>query len=296
MRARFEKIAILPSRSFHIAERHLPRFDAPWHFHPELELTYIAESRGRRFVGDSIEPYTEGDLVLLGPNLPHFWHTEGRQFPGAKAHSIYVQFQQNFLGADVLERPEFGGLRLLLKKSARGLVFSRRVSREVAPDLRALVKMEGLPALLKLLAILHSLAQARTARPLASAAYEPSLDVHAEDRLARVYAFLTENFREQITLRQIAQAASMTPEAFSRYFKRAAGRNVSVFINELRIDHAARLLRETTARVGDIAAQAGFVTLSSFNRRFLERMQVTPRVFRQAYVHHGTPLPAFQLA
>jgi AraC-like DNA-binding protein len=294
VRARFEKIAIPASRSFHIAERRLLKFDAPWHFHPELELTYIAESRGRRFVGDSIEPYAEGDLVLLGPNLPHFWHTEGRRSPKARAHSIYVQFRQDFLGPELLSRPEFAAVRQLFQRSARGLVFPRRIVRQVAPGLHQLVKMTGLPAVLKLLEILNVLAHARAPRPLASAAYEPSLDARAEDRLARVYDFLTKNFREQLTLRQIARAASMTPEAFSRYFKKAAGRNVSVFINELRIDHAARLLRETTARIGDIAAQAGFVTLSSFNRRFRERMHVSPRIFRKAYVHEGALAPAFQ--
>ena len=293
MRARFEKIAIPSSQSFHIAERRLPRFDAPWHFHPELELTFIVESRGRRFVGDSIEPYTEGDLVLLGPNLPHFWHTEGRRSRRTCAHSIYVQFSSDFLGADLLHRPEFANVRQLFLRSARGLVFPKRVVRKVAPSLHQLVQMSGLPAVLKLLEILHVLAHARGPRPLASAAYEPSLDVRAEDRLARVYDFLTKNFREQVTLRQIAQTASMTPEAFSRYFKKVAGRNVSVFINELRIDHAARLLRETTARVGDIAAQAGFVTLSSFNRRFRERMRVSPRMFRKAYVHEVTQGKAF---
>lgn len=294
VRARFEKVAIPSSRSFHIAERRLSRFDAPWHFHPELELTYIAESRGRRFVGDSIEPYAEGDLVLLGPNLPHFWHTEGPQSRGAKSHSIYVQFHQDFLGRELWSRPEFGSLRQLLLRSARGLVFPSRVVETVAPGLHQLVHLTGLPALLKLLELLHVLAEARSPRPLASAAYEPSLDVRAEDRLARVYDFLTKNFQEQLTLRQIAQAASMTPEAFSRYFKKASGRNVSVFVNELRIDYAARLLRETTARIGDISAQAGFVTLSSFNRRFRERMRVSPRVFRKAYVDEGTPAPAFQ--
>ncbi|MGH8019505.1 MAG: cupin domain-containing protein, partial [Opitutaceae bacterium] len=102
MRARFEKIPSDPQRSFRATDLRLPRFDAPWHFHPEIELTLILASRGRRFVGDRIERFAEGDLVLLGPNLPHFWHNDQKQRSEVTtAHAIVVQFSPDFLGADL---------------------------------------------------------------------------------------------------------------------------------------------------------------------------------------------------
>ncbi len=293
MRARFEKVSVDPTRSFHAEERRIARFDAPWHFHPEIELTLIVAGRGRRFVGDCIEPFVEGDLVLLGPNLPHFWHNEGRQSRDAQAHSVVVQFRPDFLGPEIFARPEFASVQNLFRRAARGLRFSGRSAHRISTRLRTLVRLEGLPAVLELLATLHLLAQARNVRPLASAAYEPSLDRHAEQRLARVYAFLMRSFQERLSLAQIARVASMNPEAFSRYFKRATGRNVSVFLNELRIDYAGRLLRETTRRIGDVATEAGFATLSSFNRRFRARMGCTPRKYRHVYSEPTPPPPAF---
>lgn len=293
VRPRFEKVSAGLDRSFHVEERRIARFDSPWHFHPEFELTLIVESRGRRFVGDSIEPFAEGDLVLLGPNLPHFWHNEGRQAPGAKAHSVVVQFRKDFLGQEIWDKPEFTAVRNLCARAARGLHFSGLAARRASAGMRTLPTLSGLPRLLELLAILEGLADARHTRALASAAYEPSLDSRAEERLARVYTFLMRSFRDPLTLAQIARVAAMNREAFSRYFKRATGRNVSAFLNELRIDDAGRLLRETSRRVADIATEAGFATLSNFNRRFRERTGVTPRDYREAFVEEREPPATF---
>lgn len=285
MRARFEKIGLAPGRSFAIVERRLARFDAPWHFHPEIELTLIEAGAGRRFVGESIEPFAAGDLVLLGSNLPHFWHTEGRQPRGRPCHSIVVQFAPDFLGAEFWLRPEATAVYRLLAAAARGLHISGPGAGKAAERLRRLVRLDGLPAVLELLAILHGLAEAsRQHRPLASAAYVPSLDRASEGRLARVYAFLLARFRGPVTLAQIAREASMTPAGFSRHFKRMTGRNVSVFLNELRVGHAARLLSETSRGIAEIAVDSGFATLSNFNRRFRERMACSPRDYRRALV------------
>lgn len=287
MRARFEKVPSVADRSFYLREQRLARFDAPWHFHPEIELTLIVAGRGRRFVGDNIESFADGDLVLLGPNLPHFWHSEGRPARDRRVHSVVVQFQPDFLGGEVWTRPEFMAIRRLLQRAQRGLHFTGAAGRAVAERVQALGARRGCPAVLELLAILDLLASARNARQLASEAYEPSLDRHAERRLARVYGFLLGHYLEPLTLAEIARVAAMTPAGFSRYFKRATGRNVSDFLNELRVDHAARLLRETTDGITRIAGASGFATLSSFNRRFRERLRCAPRDYRRVFATMG---------
>lgn len=268
------------------------RFDAPWHFHPEIELTLVVEGRGRRFVGDSIEPFADGDLVLLGPNLPHFWHSEGRPARGRRSHSVVVQFRPDFLGGEIWTRPEFAAIRRLLLRAQRGLHFPGAAGRAVAERVRALGARRGCPAVLELLAILDQLATARNARQLASEAYEPSLDQHAERRLARVYGFLLAHYLEPLTLAEIARVAAMTPAGFSRYFKRATGRNVSDFLNELRVDHAARLLRETADGITRIAGASGYATLSNFNRRFRARLRCAPREYRQVFAAMGATTAA----
>lgn len=293
MLARFEKVPSTAHRSFHHRELRVARFDAPWHFHPEIELTLIVAGRGRRFVGDSIEPFGEGDLVLLGPNLPHFWRTEERPTRGRRAaHAVVVQFPPDFLGGEIWTRPEFAAIRRLLLRAQRGLHFTGAAGRAMAERVRALGGRRGCPAVLELLAILDLLASARNARQLASEAYEPSLDRHAERRLARVYGFLLGHYLEPLTLAEIARVAALTPAGFSRYFKRATGRNVSDFLNELRVDHAARLLRETTDGITRIAGASGYATLSNFNRRFRARLRCAPREYRRVFAAMGATTAA----
>src|SRR3546814_19530298 len=73
MKAHFEQVMSLPENSFKVFLHEVNEFDAPWHYHPEYELTLILQSKGIRYVGNSMENFEEGDLVLLGPNLPHCW-------------------------------------------------------------------------------------------------------------------------------------------------------------------------------------------------------------------------------
>jgi hypothetical protein len=76
LKALFEKIELGDHNSLRVMHVDLPYFDAPWHFIPNTKLTYIARSHGNRFVGDHVEPFDAGDLVLLGPGLPHFWRND----------------------------------------------------------------------------------------------------------------------------------------------------------------------------------------------------------------------------
>ena len=281
MRPQFEKVVNQPERSFRAIEYALPRFDSPWHFHPEIELTLIVESSGRRFVGDSVERFSAGDLVLLGPNLPHFWHNEGRQPHGASAHAVVVQFMPDFLGPELWKRAEFRAVERLLEKSSRGLHFTGRVAREAREKLRGLPALRGLPSVIELWTILNLLASARQARPLASNVYAPLLEARTQQRMNRVFAHLMHHHTEPLTLTQIANVAAMTPAAFSRHFKRTTGRNPSDFLNDLRIGHAARLLGETDRSITQIAGDTGYPTISNFNRRFRERFGCTPREYRR---------------
>lgn len=255
----------------------MARFDAPWHFHPEIELTLIVKGAGRRFVGDSVEPFGPGDLILLGPNLPHFWHSEGAA--RGRAHSVVVQFRRDFLGPGFLERPEFADVARLLERSGRGLAFSP-ASPEFSARLRRVAALAAWPSLRELLDLLAELATAG-GRPLTRTPGSATLGARDEARLARVYAHLAEHFRDPVSLDDLARAAAMTPAAFSRYFKRLTRRNPSDVLNDVRIEHATRLLRDTSDSVADIAQASGFPTLSNFNRRFRERAGCSPREYRR---------------
>jgi len=280
MKPRFERIEPGDGRALHVLCIGQPAFDAEWHFHPEWELTLILEGEGKRFVADRIEPFKAGDFVLLGPGLPHFWHSLGGASAGG-ARAVVVQFPASFPGGALLELPEMRTLRTLFGRARRGLVFEGAHARRAAETLQSLPGLTGHSAVFCLLQILSELAGSR-ARRLAGEGYMVDASEEGTSRMGRAYAFLMAEFcNPGLSLGDVAAAAAMSPAAFSRFFKRINGRGLWDFLTELRIDHAAALLRETTDGITQIAMESGFGTLSSFNRHFQKRYRCAPRDYRR---------------
>jgi AraC-like DNA-binding protein len=283
MKPQFEKIDLADSRSLQLLHLALPAFDAPWHFHPQGELTFIRSGRGRRFVGSSIESFQAGDLVLLGPHLPHFWHSDPPppKKPAPVAEALVVHFSKNLLESPLRDVPELRRAHGLLQKASEGLVFSGKTARAAAERLLPLCNEAALPCWVGFWELLDTLGSlpASQVRSLKQELSPPE----SGSRLGKAYAFLLAHYTEAVSLADVAAASAMSPAAFSRFFKRAAGRNLWEFLTELRLDHACRLLRETDQSVTEIALSSGFPTLSSFHRHFSARHRTPPRAYRAAF-------------
>lgn len=280
MRAAFEKVATDGSQFFLLKRRLDPLFEFNWHYHPEIELTFIAKSRGRRLVGDNIADYEDGDLVLIGPNLPHTWSS----FPspaGTTHDAVVVQFGENLLGPGNLDALKLGPVRSLLDRSSRGIAFRGKTRRDVAARMLRLERLPALLALAELLVILDLLARAREYELLSSAPFAPPSRRDASHPIDQVCTFINERFSERIPLGAAARVIGMSPSAFCRFFRRATHRTFTGYVNELRIGHACRLLMNTERGIADIAGASGFLNLSNFNRCFLRLKKMRPSDFRR---------------
>jgi AraC-like DNA-binding protein len=281
--AKFELVPKCDQCSFNLREFKLPEFSSPWHFHPEIELTYIEHGSGRRFVGDNIAPFGPGDLVLIGANLPHVWRNDAPARTRAEyAHSLVVHFGEA-LGTDFLDCPELQQVHKLLASARRGVSFDARTAAAAKPILMGMKELSGLPRLIRLLELFQLLASAGNTKLLSSAGFSPQLDQFACERINSAHQYVFQNFTEQIDHEEMARNAGMSASAFSRYFKRFTGRTVSGFVNEVRIGHAHRMLIETKQTISEVAFASGFESLSNFNRRFREISGISPREFRQRH-------------
>lgn len=284
-RASFEKVVPGTGRSFVFREFDLPRFESSWHFHPEIELTLILEGTGRRFVGDHIEDYGPGDMVLVGPELPHYWHSEcDRKGGPERARSLVFQFLPGFPGPEFMALPEMEGVNRLLNAAGRGLQFSNRTRDRVEDIMRGMEDRTAAGQLLALLEVLNILSGSTDVRVLSSGGFSPRVDTTAVARITRSQEYILEHLTESVRLEEVAEHVSMSPSAFSRYFKKMMGHTFSHFVNELRIGQACRALLETERPIGEIAFECGYNNLSNFNRRFAELRGVTPRRFREEHV------------
>jgi AraC-like DNA-binding protein len=278
VRATLEKIAHDRIRSFRQFEFQIRRFDCPFHYHPEIELTLIAGSSGHRYVGDHIGRFAPGDLVLMGPDLPHSYINDTK-FPGL-AHSLVVQFLPNCFGPDFFQIGELKRIRHLLERSRVGLSFHGRTRDKVAPLLSQVMRLEECEKLLAFLRLLNVLARSNEYRTLASPTYSPSLALYQGERINRVCELVSKKFKEGITQSEAARTAHMSPPSFSRFFRRATNKTFRAFLNEVRVGHASHLLLETDRTVAEVCYESGFGNLSNFNRQFLKLRKDSPRAYR----------------
>jgi len=277
MKPVFEKVPRRDWESFHCEVIEGPDYGTRWHFHPEYQLTLALRSSGHRVVGDNIAPLTDGDMVLLGSNLPHIWHQDAGK---GGVEAVVIRFEENFLGRDFMNMPEAEGVKRLLRRAARGLEVRGQTRKEVAQRLRHLAEAGGLTRVVDLLAILDILACARDLRPLASAGYEPTLHATDQGRMERVCDFIHQHLTEDIDRGQLARLAHLSEGAFSRFFRSRTGKTVPEYINEVRIGRACRLIAEDQTHITDIALDCGYRNLANFNRRFREVVGRTPRDYR----------------
>ena len=254
-----------------------------WHYHPEIELTYISQGSGKRQVGTNLSTYTNGDLILIGSNLNHMGFTDS--FRDGKIE-IVIQFLPDFLGNAIELVPEFQPIARLFERAKHGLTFSDPIKTKVGEALEGLVYEEKLQGLLTLINILNQLASADAHELNSSFAFPDSNQQN--DRLKKLFNFIKYNFQMEISLSMAADKMNMTQHAFCRYFKKNTGKTFTQFVNEYRINHAAKLLIETELDIKTISYESGYNNFSNFIRFFKKHHNITPKGFRHNFLSEIT--------
>jgi AraC-like DNA-binding protein len=291
MKAQFQKILIDTGISFIAKELKLPRFDSEYHFHPEYELKYVIKSKGKRFVGDSIENFREGDLVLLGPNIPHYWNNDPVYYErdDLKVSALLVMFSADFLGEGFFLLPEMSPIKDLLNKARGGILFPDADKTCIPVKLKKLISCEGPLKIITMLDILFELTKTEM-HPLLTETFVTELELlnFSEGslwRLKKVHEYVNANFQNKIQIQDVAEKANMTSHAFCKYFKKSTKKTFMTFLSELRVCHAKKLLIENDHTVSEICYASGFDNLSNFNRKFKAITNMTPKEFKSQYMN-----------
>lgn len=283
MQAIIQKIIEPEQSSFIYRSKSTRHWPFKWHFHPEYELTLITQSKGRRFVGDNISDYSDGDLVLIGPNLPHTWHSMESKTRSGRHKARVIQFREDFLGSDFFECPDMRVVKDLLRRSSDGISFTGKTRRVVARKIVELGRLTGVARLTTFLNILGILGNSSSAKQLSSPGFVPLAQDENHRRIDTVCQFLTESYTQEISQAEVAELIGMSPSIFSGFFKKSVGSTFKQFVNRLRISHACRLLIETDMQILEISHSSGFNNLSNFNRRFLQIKKMSPRAYRSQH-------------
>jgi AraC-like DNA-binding protein len=282
MKPFLEKVRPAPGASWAWLDRRLDDgIPFQWHHHPEFELTLTLNSRGQRFVGDHIGAYEDGDLVLIGPNLPHTWVSREAIEPGPHVAQV-MWFHPDWAAALAATLVELQPVAALLKRAAMGLAFSHEAAEAARPLILALFARPPEERVLPLLDLLRFLATDTNAVPLSSPAAAPRISGD-RGRIDRVQDHIHLNYTEAISIPRLAEVAALSPSGLHRLFLRHTLQTITSYVTSLRIGEACALLSGTSRPIAHIAADIGYESLANFNRQFKAAKGMTPRQYRSKF-------------
>lgn len=266
-----------------ITRKEIPCLDSSWHYHAQFELLYISKSTGIRFVGDSVSQFYPGDLVLVGPYLPHLWRNDVSYYGEDntnKVMTIVIKFTKDFIGEGTFNNPEFADINQMLDQSKYGIFFGRSVSEFMHDELIDLIKQTPARQSIWLLDMLCQLSTAADKKLLSSSDMRQYSTDYSQ-RIDSVIKYVSDNYTGDISLKDVADIACMTTNSFCRFFKKMTNKSFVQFLNEVRIRNASRLLAQEELQISEICDIVGYKSITNFNRQFKQIMGTTPNGFRR---------------
>jgi AraC-like DNA-binding protein len=286
MKPSLERLPLEQGESFVVKYFDYNFYPTPWHYHPEYEIVMVTESTGKRFIGDHISDFKPGNLAMLGPNIPHTYRNDEKYYrkkSSLRAKSIVIHFSEASLGHDFLELPEAKTIRQLLQKSQQGLDVTGTTHTAISKKLTEIIAQKGLQRWYTLMEILMILAESKKLQPITSTP-QTGYNEKESARMCQVFDWITLNYCTTIKLGDAAAIAGMNENAFSRFFAQRTRKTFSGFVQEMRLQKAARLLVEDELSVTAICYECGYNNISNFNRQFLNYYTINPVNYRKTFL------------
>ena len=260
-----------------VQEDRVPMLYDKLHQHQEIQISLIKKGEGSFIIGDYLGEFSEGDIFIIGENLPHVFHND--PFEG-HVHMISLFFMKSSYGDQFFKLPEFKSLAPVFQSAALGIKLEE-------PSAKLLELMENIAHKSKLnrfisfLEILGAISR-EGMMTLSSAIHNKTYGEVEGKRMRDIFEFSLNNYDQNISLHQVAGIANMTPNAFCRYFKQRTNKTYMNFLLDIRIGNACKLLtKKTDLSIAEISYKSGFNNLTNFNRKFKSIKGLTPSEFRK---------------
>jgi AraC-like DNA-binding protein len=283
MKPLFQKLPLKRDTSFVFQRYETPYFETPLHYHEAFELVLCDGGFGKKVIGNHISEYEEGDLILIGANLPHWFKADDSFYSDLslkRPASIVIQFDLKSFGNDFFEIEELKKIKQVFERSRFGLEFFGDTREKVKAILKKNLNESPLQKFVKLLEILEILNNSSEYRLLTNIQME-GRSIKDAGRMNKIFEIIFRDFKNDLNIDKMAKEINLTNEAFCRYFKQRTQKTFVDYLNEVRLSHACKLLRETDNQILAICFDSGFNNLSNFNRLFKKNIGISPSLYRK---------------
>jgi len=261
--------------------RYTPEF---MHTHGFIELLYLYEGRCHLKTSSQTRILEEGDFCVISPETFHSHDLEDD-----KSILLFAMFRRDAFDtvfhsllsdstavSDFLVETVYGAeadQNILFhtgrNDGVRNTILRLYYECEQAMPLRDAM-MQNLLSTLILLLVRDHRGQAEVIHTGHSREANP---------MAPVISYAYAHYRT-VTLKELAARFGHSPSRLSELFKRHAGKTFNTFIREFRIHKAARLIKDTSIKIADIAAHLGYADTSHLNKEFRHFFKVRPSDYR----------------
>lgn len=260
-----------------VKEELMETFYPFFHKHVEYQLAWIAQGQGKVIVENSYHGFESNDIFLIGSNQAHVFKSEDMSTT-VRIVSVFFDLRG---GLDyIFTLPELRGLKSFIKEQSQGFKVPKAFLKDVRNCIEELQRADSVDRLvgfIYLLKLLNSISKETV--PLTGTVAK-NLNSDSSTRIVSICKFIQDNFRNDISLEELAEKANLTPQAFCRFFKKSTGKTFVSYLNELRVEEVCRLLvNDRYIGISIIAFNSGFNSITNFNRVFRSVKGLSPKEF-----------------
>lgn len=247
------------------------------HSHTKWELSHVILGEGMRTIGDTTEPITEGEIILIPPSIPHVW----KFAPDVTDSNGCVTNQTLLFDSNTLEElasilPEFRECVNKILDQREALSYSGHKRDRIATllySMRGESNAKRIPHIMELLTIIADTDSTREVG-------HNNIRDRIMQRLENIRIFCSCNYMRDISLNEIAAHIGMNKSAFCTFMKRQTGKTFSEYLNGIRLERAVERIKYSEDNISDIAYAVGFANVTYFNRLFRAKYGCTPKSMR----------------
>jgi len=280
-------IPVPHDRTIIVLEEELPHFYTYLHRHAEAQITWVQKGTGTLLAGNSMHAFRDGEIYLLGANLPHLFKSDPAYFqPGSKKNvkTVTIFFNPSGKLAALFGLPEMKTVKTFVEQMQSGYKVPDSNYADIARQIEAVQQANGAEQLSLFIDLLNALGGNENLQPLTTGHSPLSMTDPEGMRIANVYNLIMHNYSSPLTLENAAMQAHLTPTAFCRYFKKHTRHTFVHFVNKVRVNEACKLLVNGSGNsIATVAYSCGFNSITNFNYVFKGITGMSPRDYVNSY-------------